>query len=156
MCYSLVFVSKWCDVVLCQITGDGVLPSPAHVLSISEQTGLATVALLPPTDEEFQPCRFSDTVQVPISRLRAVRHQVRAAISCVTLVYVHLVYHTIHLLVNWRLNIIDVQFMKDLVYFQTRNSCNFESIQLSRIIFVGFGQIHYSVEHSLFVVIRTD
>ena len=53
-----------------QITGEGSDDSKGLVRSVSESTGLATVELLPPSSDDFTPPRYSDTVQVPITRLR--------------------------------------------------------------------------------------
>ena len=46
------------------------------VASMSEQTGLATVSLESPSDEDYLPARYSDTVQVPITRLKPPRNEV--------------------------------------------------------------------------------
>ena len=60
-----------------QITGPGLEGScMATVLSVSEQTGLASVQLEPPSDPDFQPARYSDTVQVPLRRLTPPRNEV--------------------------------------------------------------------------------
>ena len=50
--------------------------SPAVIQSVSEQTGLATVELLPTAGNKHLP-RYSDVVQVPLSRLRPPRNEVR-------------------------------------------------------------------------------
>ena len=55
-----------------QIIGDGIGNSPGIVVSVSEQTGLATVEV---TGDSELP-RYSDTVQVPLSRLTPPRSQV--------------------------------------------------------------------------------
>ena len=60
-----------------QITGEGSFTrTSATVVSVSDQTGLATVHLQPPTSENFTPTRFADQVQVPISRLTPTSNQV--------------------------------------------------------------------------------
>lgn len=59
-----------------QIIGDGFFSDSAIVSSLSEQTGLATVLLHPPSSDQFMPTRFSDSVQVPISRLKPPANKV--------------------------------------------------------------------------------
>ncbi len=59
-----------------QITGEGLHESVGTVQGVSEQTGLATVQLLPVTDDKFQPVRYADMVQVPVTRLKAPQSQV--------------------------------------------------------------------------------
>ena len=67
------------SLLLNQITGEGIHDSLGQVESVSEQTGLATVTLQPPTDGEHQPPRYSDTVQVPVSRIKPLRTEVNIA-----------------------------------------------------------------------------
>ena len=65
-----------CYFVSIQIMGEGIHESVGQVLSVSEQTGLSTVQLQPPTTRDYQPARWSDAVQVPTSRLKAPRNEV--------------------------------------------------------------------------------
>ena len=51
------------------------------VESVSEQTGLAVISLQPSTSQDFEPPRYSDTVQVPLSRLIPPRNQVYKTFS---------------------------------------------------------------------------
>ena len=71
---TMYFISM---IHLVQIIGPGLEAScMATVISVSEQTGLATVQLEPPSDADFTPARYSDTVQVPLSRLKPPRNEV--------------------------------------------------------------------------------
>ena len=63
-----------------QILGDGMEKQQRGlVVSVSEQTSLASVTLQPPTSADHEPPRYSDTVHVPVTRLRTVRNEVTAA-----------------------------------------------------------------------------
>jgi E3 ubiquitin-protein ligase HECTD4 len=66
-------VKAGCEV---EIQGEGIHNSGAQVVTVSEQAGMVTAKLQPPSDDDFQPPRYSETVQVPISRLRPPRNQV--------------------------------------------------------------------------------
>ena len=70
-----------------QITGDGIEDSPAIVQSVSEQTGLATVELCPPGSTDHP--RYSETVQVPLSRLKPPRNEVRDCVLWCQLAICH-------------------------------------------------------------------
>ena len=61
-----------------QIIGSGVSDSLGTVLSVSEQTSMVTVQLDPETmaTEGVRRPRYSDTVQVPVTRLQPVRSEV--------------------------------------------------------------------------------
>ena len=64
-----------------QILGDGMEKQQRGlVVSVSEQTSLASVTLQPPTSADYEPPRYSDTVHVPVTRLRTVRNEVTAAL----------------------------------------------------------------------------
>ena len=65
-----------------QILGDGMEKQQRGlVVSVSEQTSLASVTLQPPTSADHEPPRYSDTVHVPVTRLRTVRNEVTAALQ---------------------------------------------------------------------------
>lgn len=57
--------------------GPGIDDSQGTVLSVSEQTGMVTVQLDPEGPEDRHP-RYSDTVQVPITRVLPIRNEVKS------------------------------------------------------------------------------
>lgn len=56
--------------------GPGIDDSQGTVLSVSEQTGMVTIQLDPEGCEDRHP-RYSDTIQVPITRVMPVRNEVK-------------------------------------------------------------------------------
>lgn len=56
--------------------GPGIDDSQGTVLSVSEQTGMVTIQLDPEGGEDRHP-RYSDTIQVPITRVMPVRNEVK-------------------------------------------------------------------------------
>ncbi|XP_055995500.1 probable E3 ubiquitin-protein ligase HECTD4 isoform X2 [Ostrea edulis] len=65
-------IKPGCEV---KMLGPGIDDSSGTVVSVSEQTGMATVQLDHETEEDRHP-RFSDTVQVPINRIIPVRNEI--------------------------------------------------------------------------------
>lgn len=59
-----------------QILGTGIDDSQGMVLSVSEQTGMVTLQLDLEGGEDRHP-RYSDTIQVPITRVMPVRNEVK-------------------------------------------------------------------------------
>ncbi|XP_062590799.1 probable E3 ubiquitin-protein ligase HECTD4 isoform X2 [Saccostrea cucullata] len=65
-------IKPGCEV---KMLGPGIDDSRGSVISVSEQTGMVTVQLDPETEEDRHP-RFSDTIQVPLTRLIPVRNEI--------------------------------------------------------------------------------
>jgi hypothetical protein len=63
--------------MLLQVIGSGIHNTEGTVLSVSEQTGQVTVQLT--TDNGLSP-RYSDTIQVPVTRLEPIRNKVSLSV----------------------------------------------------------------------------
>ncbi|XP_063396384.1 probable E3 ubiquitin-protein ligase HECTD4 [Mytilus trossulus] len=63
-------IKPGCDV---RVTGPGIHNTEGTVLCVSEQTGQVTVQL---TSDLESPPRYSDTIQVPVTRLEPVRNKI--------------------------------------------------------------------------------
>ena len=76
----------------CHVTVTGnVEHSTGTVVSVSTQTGLVTVKLDPQPEDSYSP-RYSESVQVPQSRLQPCRNKVQLYVH----VQIHVSFHNLH------------------------------------------------------------